>query len=205
MPPFLSKYGGDALWALMVFVGFCFLLLKKHPKVARFYQLNHEHGTLRVERDDDRIQAAMDLCSDYVLKTDHSLKGPELWKLYMTLLRAEQGFSALKGALVGGPTSTSWKGGWKDISSSASWPITSCVGWGIGSRKAATCGTGKPCAGSCAPTAWCPPACHLRTVGHRDPQAESAGYRTSAGLPKPRHRLEASLPRQKIRHEMNPE
>ena len=26
MPPFLSKYGGDALWALMVFVGFGFLL-----------------------------------------------------------------------------------------------------------------------------------------------------------------------------------
>jgi hypothetical protein len=26
LPPFLSKYGGDALWALMVFFGFGFLL-----------------------------------------------------------------------------------------------------------------------------------------------------------------------------------
>jgi transposase len=74
-------------------------LLKKHPKVARFYQLNHEHGVLRVERDDARLEAAVELCGDYVLKTDHRLTGPELWKLYMTLLRAEQGFNALKGAL----------------------------------------------------------------------------------------------------------
>jgi len=74
-------------------------LLKKHPRVGRFYQLRHEHGTLRVERDDQRIQSAMELCGDYVLKTDHSLSGPELWKLYMTLLRAEEGFGALKGAL----------------------------------------------------------------------------------------------------------
>lgn len=74
-------------------------LLKKHPKVARFYQLNHEHGILHVQRDDARLEAAVELCGDYVLKTDHSLTGPELWKLYMTLLRAEEGFSALKGAL----------------------------------------------------------------------------------------------------------
>ena len=74
-------------------------LLKKHPRVGRFYQLSHENGTLQVERDDERIQSAMELCGDYVLKTDHSLDGPELWKLYMTLLRAEEGFGALKGAL----------------------------------------------------------------------------------------------------------
>jgi transposase len=74
-------------------------LLKKHPKVARFYQLSHERGVLQVERDDGRFEAAVELCGDYVLKTDHSLTGPELWKLYMTLLRAEEGFSALKGAL----------------------------------------------------------------------------------------------------------
>lgn len=74
-------------------------LLKKHPKVGRFYQLEAAHGVLRVERDDARLEAAVELCGDYVLKTDHSLDGPELWKLYMTLLRAEEGFSALKGAL----------------------------------------------------------------------------------------------------------
>ena len=74
-------------------------LLKKHPKVARFYQINHQRGVLRVERDDARLEAAVELCGDYVLKTAHSLTGAELWKLYMTLLRAEEGFSALKGAL----------------------------------------------------------------------------------------------------------
>jgi hypothetical protein len=40
----------------------------------------------------------VELCGDYVLKTDHSLTGPELWKLHMTLLRAEEGFGALNGA-----------------------------------------------------------------------------------------------------------
>ena len=74
-------------------------LLKKHPKVARFYQLTYGQGALRVERDDGRFETAVALCGDYVLKTDHRLKGPELWKLYMTLLRAEKGFGALKGAL----------------------------------------------------------------------------------------------------------
>jgi transposase len=74
-------------------------LLKKHPRVGRFYTLTHEPGVLRVERDDARLEAALELCGDYVLKTDHSLNGAELWKLYMTLLRAEEGFGSLKGAL----------------------------------------------------------------------------------------------------------
>ena len=74
-------------------------LLKKHPKVARFYTLTHECGALRVERNDAQLEAALELCGDYVLKTDHSLDGAALWKLYMTLLRAEEGFSSLQGAL----------------------------------------------------------------------------------------------------------
>ena len=74
-------------------------LLKKHPKAARFYTLTHECGALRVERNDGQLEAALALCGDYVLKTDHSLDGAALWKLYMTLLRAEEGFSSLKGSL----------------------------------------------------------------------------------------------------------
>ena len=74
-------------------------LLKKHPKVARFYKLTHGAGALRVERDAGRVEAALELCGDYVLKSDHSLGGAELWQLYMTLLRAEEGFASLKGAL----------------------------------------------------------------------------------------------------------
>ena len=71
-------------------------LLKKHPKVARYYQLTHESGPLRVERHDGALDAALELCGDYVLKTDHRLDAAELWCLYMTLLRAEEGFSSLK-------------------------------------------------------------------------------------------------------------
>lgn len=74
-------------------------LKSKHPKVARFYQLSHENGTLLVDRDDKRFDTDVELCGDYVLKSDHALSGGELWKLYMTLLRAEEGFGAIKGAL----------------------------------------------------------------------------------------------------------
>lgn len=74
-------------------------LLRKHPRVRRFYTLTHEGAVLRVERDDAGLQAALELCGDYVLKTDHGINGAELWKLYMTLLRAEEGFGSLKGAL----------------------------------------------------------------------------------------------------------
>ncbi len=74
-------------------------LLKKHPKVARYYQLTHESGTLRVERPDGALNAALELCGDYVLKTDRRLNAAELWGLYMTLLRAKEGFRSLKGSL----------------------------------------------------------------------------------------------------------
>ena len=46
-----------------------------------------------------KITDPEDPASDDVLKTDHSLDGAALWKLYMTLLRAEEGFSSLQGAL----------------------------------------------------------------------------------------------------------
>lgn len=83
-----------------------------------------------------------------------SLNGPELWKLYMTLLRAEQGFSALKGALGLRPNFHQLEGRVEGHIFISVLPYHLCGGWGIGSRKAATCGTGKPCADFCAPTAW---------------------------------------------------
>ena len=153
-PPVKSKFLSDKLKREALIERTIGALLKKHPKVARFYQLSHEQGVLRVGRDDQRFEAAVELCGDYVLKTDHSLTGPGLWKLYMTLLRAEEGFSALKGAPGLRPNFHQLEGRWKDMSSSASWPITSCVGSDISSPKAATRATGKPCVGSCAPTAW---------------------------------------------------
>ena len=42
---------------------------------------------------------ALSLCGDYVLKTDKTLEAPQLWSLYMTLLKAEEGFCMLKGSL----------------------------------------------------------------------------------------------------------
>lgn len=84
-------------------------LQKKHPRVRRFYQLSHHPGAkagakttpgeLRAERHDDDMAEALNLCGDYVLKTDKDLEAPELWTLYMTLLRAEAGFKMLKSSL----------------------------------------------------------------------------------------------------------
>ena len=84
-------------------------LQKKHPRVRRFYQLSHHPGAkigkktspgeLCARRHDDDMTAALGLCGDYVLKTDKDLGAPELWNLYMTLLRAENGFKMLKSSL----------------------------------------------------------------------------------------------------------
>jgi transposase len=74
-------------------------LLKKHPRVRRFYKVKHENGGLVIERNDEKMEEARDLCGDYVLKTDKGLGAAELWGLYMTLLKAEAGFKMLKGSL----------------------------------------------------------------------------------------------------------
>ncbi len=74
-------------------------LQKKHPRVARFYSLTYRNGDLEVLRHDDKMEQALDRCGDYVLKTVRPMDGPTLWRLYMTLLRAENGFQMLKGSL----------------------------------------------------------------------------------------------------------
>lgn len=74
-------------------------LQKKHPRVARFYTLAHQDGTLIATRDDEKHRAAADLCGDYVLKTDQTLTAWQIWSLYMVLLQAEEGFACLKGSL----------------------------------------------------------------------------------------------------------
>ncbi len=45
-------------------------LLQKHPRVARFYDVELINGYVSVRRKEDRIATAYDLCGDYVLKTD---------------------------------------------------------------------------------------------------------------------------------------
>lgn len=74
-------------------------LQKSHPRVARFYQLQHTNGTLHASRDDERHSQASELLGDYVLKTDRQLSASETWHLYMVLLQAEEGFACLKGSL----------------------------------------------------------------------------------------------------------
>jgi transposase len=72
---------------------------QKHPRVARFYQVEHTGDTLRLVRNDDKLDEALALCGDYVLKTDKAMDAETLWELYMTLLEAEKGFRMLKGTL----------------------------------------------------------------------------------------------------------
>lgn len=74
-------------------------LQKKHPRVPRFYTLTHGAGKLSFERDDEKVEAALKLCGDYVLKTDQNMPAEQLWDLYMSLLKAESGFRMLKGTL----------------------------------------------------------------------------------------------------------
>lgn len=74
-------------------------LQKKHPRVARFYSLTHQDNHLEVVRHDGKMEEALEQCGDYVLKINRPTNGPDLWRLYMTLLRAEDGFQMLKGSL----------------------------------------------------------------------------------------------------------
>jgi hypothetical protein len=74
-------------------------LQKKHPRVARFYQLQHSHGTVHATRDEQRHAQASELLGDYVLKTERTLSASQTWQLYMVLLQAEEGFACLKGSL----------------------------------------------------------------------------------------------------------
>ena len=74
-------------------------LQKKHPKVQRFYTLTHKKDGLLAVRSHTAMADTVDLCGDYVLKTDKTMAAAELWSLYMTLLKAESGFRMLKSSL----------------------------------------------------------------------------------------------------------
>lgn len=73
----------------------------KHTRVHRYYTVNltEDTGELRLHwmREDEHMQQAVDLCGCYVLRTDErTLNEHELWELYISLTRAEDGFKALK-------------------------------------------------------------------------------------------------------------
>lgn len=95
----------------------------KNPRAARFYTIElketvhpHTHGKDKIKgkksgkskishqlhwhRDDERIEIEEDLHGSYVLRTSRKDLSPQrLWKLYITLTRAEDGFRMLKGNL----------------------------------------------------------------------------------------------------------
>jgi hypothetical protein len=78
-------------------------LIGKHPRVARFYQAavtGHKALTLIWQRDDKRWSDEDDMAGCYALRTNRrDLEGEELWRLYMTLCRAEDGFQTVKSDL----------------------------------------------------------------------------------------------------------
>ena len=74
-------------------------LQKKHPRVNRYYTITHEKDSLTIDRKEDKFELSAECCGDYVLKTDKNLGSIEIWKLYLTLLRAEAGFQMLKSSL----------------------------------------------------------------------------------------------------------
>ena len=88
-------------------------ILAKHPRVARFYTVEveacHPAGTKEKlqsykvvwRREDDKYDANNELFGCYVLRTNSEtdLSAEEIWGLYITLTRAEDGFRSLKSNL----------------------------------------------------------------------------------------------------------
>jgi transposase len=76
----------------------------RHTRAGRFYEvkLTDEAGEPRLAwtRDEEQMEQAAELFGCYVLRTDErTLSKHELWKLYISLTRAESGFKALKSDL----------------------------------------------------------------------------------------------------------
>lgn len=79
-------------------------LRERHSRVARYYDLRIEKvdGRLSLSwtRDDQRWSGDDELAGDYILRTSRNdLSGPDIWSLYMTLSKAEEGFRLVKGEL----------------------------------------------------------------------------------------------------------
>jgi len=80
-------------------------LLERAARVQRFYRVElKDTASLRAglswQRQDEVSTEDEQLLGCYVLRTDRSKLGPEtLWKLYVLLTQAEDGFAALKGDL----------------------------------------------------------------------------------------------------------
>lgn len=74
-------------------------MAQRNPRVSRFYRVDSADHALRIERKESELAQAYELCGDYVLRTERTFAADTLWYLYMTLLKAEEGFKMLKGTL----------------------------------------------------------------------------------------------------------
>ena len=74
-------------------------LLQKHPRVARYYEVEYEGGEISVTPKTEKREQACELHGCYVLKTDQDFEAEIIWNAYMLLLKAEDGFKMLKGTL----------------------------------------------------------------------------------------------------------
>jgi hypothetical protein len=77
-------------------------LKERYPRVARYYKLkcDMQRKTLTCKLDEDKMRKAEILDGAYLLKTDRSdLSADEIWRIYMTLTRAEAAFRAMKSPL----------------------------------------------------------------------------------------------------------
>ncbi len=72
---------------------------KKHPKINRYYTVERRNNGLHIERNEAKMEEALERCGSYVLKTDQTVDAITLWELYMSLLKAESGFRMLKSSL----------------------------------------------------------------------------------------------------------
>jgi hypothetical protein len=77
-------------------------LKERYPRVARYYKLQCDtrRKILTCKLDEDKMRKAEILDGAYLLKTDRSdLSADEIWRIYMTLTRAEAAFRAMKSPL----------------------------------------------------------------------------------------------------------
>lgn len=75
-------------------------LRERHPRAARYYEIAFEDGSLKYSRRDEAAEMAEQMNGNYMIRTNQTnFKPAQLWDLYMTLLKAEEGFRMLKGTL----------------------------------------------------------------------------------------------------------
>ena len=74
---------------------------ERYPRVGRYYPLTYDDQLKRIDdaRDKAKYELATELDGAYILRTDRTdLNAEEVWRLYITLTRAEAAFRAIGAA-----------------------------------------------------------------------------------------------------------